>query len=458
MAKYQSVNPYTNEKFAEYDNPTATQIDEAINLAHALYKKWQHESPESRATILHQVADSLRKHEDEMAEMMTHEMGKMIHESKEEVEICISICEYYAEKGPEMLKPQPIESQLGRACYLKQATGVIMACEPWNFPLYQIIRVFAPNFIVGNPMLLKHAHNVPGSAALAAKIVKEGGAPEGSFINLYPTYDQLDDIIADPRISGVALTGSERGGSSVAANAGKNLKKSTMELGGNDPFIILDDADPELLKQVLCTARTYNGGQVCTSSKRIIVVKSRYDEVLHELKNVFSNLKPGDPMKDATTLPPMNSVSSRDKLTKQVKTAVDAGAKVFYQYPEIKSDGAFFSPVILTDIDKKNPAFDEEMFGPVAMVYKVEDEDEAIALANDSSYGLGSSIISSDVDHAQKLAAQIESGMTVINGTWITSGELPFGGVKNSGYGRELSDLGMMAFVNEHLVIDVSHK
>ena len=277
MSRYQSINPYTNEEFASYDNPTAKQIDDAINLAHALYKKWRHEAPETRARQLHKVADTLREHEDDLAKMMTLEMGKLLRESREEVELCASICDYYAKNGVKMLAPTPIESGLGNAYYLKQSTGVIMACEPWNFPLYQVIRVFAPNFIVGNPILLKHAHNVPGSAALTAKIIKRAGAPEGSLINLYPTYDQLGKIIADPRIQGVALTGSERGGSSVAEAAGKNLKKSTMELGGNDAFIVLDDADPQVLRNVLGDARTYNDGQVCTSSKRIIVEKSHYE-------------------------------------------------------------------------------------------------------------------------------------------------------------------------------------
>ncbi|WEV39581.1 NAD-dependent succinate-semialdehyde dehydrogenase [Lactobacillus sp. ESL0681] len=455
MAKYQSINPYTNETFANYSYSTNSQIDEAINLANALYHKWQHEQPQNRVEILHQIAKTLHEHESELAEIMTREMGKLIGEAKGEVELCVQICEYYANNGLKMLKPQKIDSALGNAYYLKQATGVIIACEPWNFPLYQVIRVFAPNFIVGNPVLLKHAHNVPGSAALTAKLIKQAGAPEGSLINLYPSYDQLDDIIADPRVQGVALTGSERGGASVAENAGKNLKKSTMELGGNDPFIVLADADKQVLQTTLHAARTYNAGQVCTSSKRIITVKSRYEEVLHELKSAFANLKTGDPLDPETTLAPLNSQDAKEKLTKQVERAIAAGAKVFYQYPEIDSDGAFFRPIILTDIDQNNPIFDEELFGPVAMVYQVEDEDEAIALANNSSYGLGSSIISSDIAHAQELAAQIETGMTVINGTWISSGELPFGGVKKSGYGRELSELGMMAFVNEHLVIDL---
>ncbi|NRO78254.1 Succinate semialdehyde dehydrogenase [NAD(P)+] Sad [Lactobacillus helveticus] len=319
MSKYQSINPYTNEEFASYNNPTSQQIDEAINLAHMLYKKWRHEDPSSRAELLHKIADAFREHEDELAKMMTLEMGKLLRESKEEVELCASICDYYAENGAAMLKPTPIKSKLGDAYYLKQSTGVIMACEPWNFPLYQVVRVFAPNFIVGNPVLLKHAHNVPGSAALIAKIIKRSGAPEGCLLNLYLSYDQLADVIADPRIQGVALTGSERGGSAVAEAAGKNLKKSTMELGGNDAFIVLDDADPQLLRNVLNDARTYNGGQVCTSSKRIIVEKSRYDEVLHELRNVFSELKAGDPLEADTTLPPMNSERAKEKLEKKFK-------------------------------------------------------------------------------------------------------------------------------------------
>ena len=318
LSKYQSINPYTNEEFASYNNPTFQQIDEAINLAHMLYKKWRHEDPSSRAELLHKIADAFREYEDELAKMMTLEMGKLLRESKEEVELCASICDYYAENGAAMLKPTPIKSKLGDAYYLKQSTGVIMACEPWNFPLYQVVRVFAPNFIVGNPVLLKHAHNVPGSAALIAKIIKRSGAPEGCLLNLYLSYDQLADVIADPRIQGVALTGSERGASAVAEAAGKNLKKSTMELGGNDAFIVLDDADPQLLRNVLNDARTYNGGQVCTSSKRIIVEKSRYDEVLHELRNVFSELKAGDPLEADTTLPPVNSERAKEKLEKQV--------------------------------------------------------------------------------------------------------------------------------------------
>lgn len=458
MSSYQSVNPYTGETFATYDNPTDKQIEEALALTHALYKKWRHEDPAGRAAQLAKIADNLRAHEDELATLMTKEMGKLISESKGEVELCASICDYYAENGVEMLKPQPLKTDLGDAYYLKQATGVIMACEPWNFPLYQVIRVFAPNFLVGNPVILKHAHNVPGSAALTQKLIHRGGADEGALINLYLSYDQIDKVISDPRVQGVALTGSERGGVAVAEAAGKNLKKSTMELGGNDAFIVLDDADSDQLKKALSDARTYNDGQVCTSSKRIIVEESKYDEVLQDMREILSGLKAGDPLDPATTIAPMNSERAKQKLQKQVDTAIADGAKVNYRFEDENAKGAFFNPIILTDITKDNPVFDTELFGPVVEIYKVKDDDEAIELANDSSYGLGSSVISSNHDHAAKVAAEIETGMTVINGRWITAGELPFGGVKKSGYGRELSDLGLMAFVNEHLVIDVTKK
>ncbi|MGO2723085.1 MAG: NAD-dependent succinate-semialdehyde dehydrogenase [Lactobacillus sp.] len=456
MSKYESINPYTNETFASFSNPTEDQIEDALNLADALYHKWQHETPQTRATQLEAISAGLAAHKEELAMMMTNEMGKLLSEAREEVDICVEICHYYAVNGPKLLEPTPLPTDLGHAYYLKQATGVILACEPWNFPLYQIIRVFAPNFVVGNPMILKHAHNVPSSAALTAKIIKQAGAPEGSLINLYLSYSQLEQVIADKRVQGVALTGSERGGTSVAQEAGKNLKKSTMELGGNDAFIVLDDADTTVLDNVLADARTYNAGQVCTSSKRMIVVESQYEHVLKILKHVFSQLVAGDPAAAGTSLAPLNSQEAKDKALKQVKSATEAGAKVYYQYPEIKHPGAFFRPTILTNITADNPMFDTEIFAPVAEVFCVKDEYEAIKLANQSNYGLGSSVISADIKHAETVAAKIETGMTVINGRWITAGEIPFGGVKRSGYGRELSPLGLMAFVNEHLVIDVT--
>ena len=453
MSKYESINPYTNQLIKSYPTATQEEIEQALETGEKLYLTWHSQLPATRSKLLHKIANNFQKHRKEMAKTMTLEMGKLYRESLEEVDLCINICNYYADKAPEMLEPTPLETDLGNAYYLKQSTGIIMACEPWNFPLYQVIRVFAPNFMVGNPIILKHAHNVPGSAQLIEEIIEEAGAPKGSLQNLFLSYDQIGDVIADKRVQGVAVTGSERGGSSVAEAAGKNIKKSTMELGGNDPFIVLADADSTVLKNVLSDARTYNCGQVCTSSKRIIVVESRYDEVMYILHHTFAGLKPGDPLDKDTSLAPMNSQRAADKLAEQVKKGIEHGAEVAYQYPEIKNSGTFFRPMILTNIDKKNPLFDEELF---AEVFKVKNEEEAIALANASSFGLGSSVISENRTHAQEVASEIETGMTVINGRWITAPELPFGGVKKSGYGRELSELGLMSFVNEHLVIDVS--
>lgn len=325
--------------------------------------------------------------------------------------------------------------------------------EPWNFPFYQIARVFAPNFIIGNPMILKDASNCPASAQAFADAVLEAGAPEGSLNNMFISYDQVAKAIADKRVSGVCLTGSERGGMSVAAEAGKSLKKTTMELGGNDAFIILDDADWELVREVAPQARLYNAGQVCTSSKRFIVMADKYDEFLEVLKDAFSAVRMGDPTDRTTTLAPLNSKSAKEKLEKQVELAVENGAKVYYGNEKVDLPGQFFMPTILTDITPDNPIFDQEMFGPVASVYKVNSEEEAIALANNSSYGLGNTVFG-EPEHAARVAAKIETGMSWINSGWASLPELPFGGVKNSGYGRELSELGFNAFVNEHLVFE----
>lgn len=410
MSKYESINPYTNQLIKSYPTATQEEIEQALETGEKLYLTWRNQLPATRSELLHEIANNFQKHREEMAKTMTLEMGKLYRESLEEVDLCVNICNYYADKAPELLKPTPLETDLGNAYYLKQSTGIIMACEPWNFPLYQVIRVFAPNFMVGNPIILKHAHNVPGSAQLTEEIIEKAGAPKGSLQNLFLSYDQIGDVIADKRVQGVAVTGSERGGSSVAEAAGKNIKKSTMELGGNDPFIVLADADSTVLKDVLSDARTYNCGQVCTSSKRIIVVESRYDEVMDILHHTFAGLEPGNPLDENTSLAPMNSQRAADKLAEQVKKGIEHGAEIAYQYPEIKSSGAFFRPMILTNIDKKNPLFDEELFGPVAEVFKVKNEEEAIALANNSSFGLGSSVISEIELMPKKLQVKLKQG------------------------------------------------
>ena len=452
---YKTINPYTNEVEKDFPNATDEELEAVLAKAHQLYLDWRNdsESLEDRKAILHRVADILRERRTEYATIMSHDMGKLIGEAEGEVDLCADICDYYADKADEFLKPRTLETDAGKAYYIKQSTGVLVAVEPWNFPFYQIARVFAPNFIIGNPMILKDASNCPASAQAFADAVLEAGAPEGSLNNMFISYDQVAKAIADKRVSGVCLTGSERGGMSVAAEAGKNLKKTTMELGGNDAFIILDDADWDLVKEVAPQARLYNAGQVCTSSKRFIVMADKYDEFLDVLKDAFSAVRMGDPTDRTTTLAPLNSKSAKEKLEKQVELAVENGAKVYYGNEKVDLPGQFFMPTILTDIIPDNPIFDQEMFGPVASVYKVNSEEEAIALANNSSYGLGNTVFG-EPEHAARVAAKIETGMSWINSGWASLPELPFGGVKNSGYGRELSELGFNAFVNEHLVFE----
>ena len=452
---YKTINPYTNEVEKEFPNATDEELEAVLAKAHQLYLDWRNdsESLEDRKAILHRVADILRERRTEYATTMSHDMGKLIGEAEGEVDLCADICDYYADKADEFLKPRTLETDAGKAYYIKQSTGVLVAVEPWNFPFYQIARVFAPNFIIGNPMILKDASNCPASAQAFADAVLEAGAPEGSLNNMFISYDQVAKAVADKRVSGVCLTGSERGGMSVAAEAGKSLKKTTMELGGNDAFIILDDADWELVREVAPQARLYNAGQVCTSSKRFIVMADKYDEFLEVLKDAFSAVRMGDPTDRTTTLAPLNSKSAKEKLEKQVELAVENGAKVYYGNEKVDLPGQFFMPTILTDITPDNPIFDQEMFGPVASVYKVNSEEEAIALANNSSYGLGNTVFG-EPEHAARVAAKIETGMSWINSGWASLPELPFGGVKNSGYGRELSELGFNAFVNEHLVFE----
>lgn len=451
---YKTIYPYTNEVLKEFDNHTDADLDNALATAHALYKKWRAEGGlEERKAILHNVAEVLRRDVDKYAEVMTKDMGKLFIEAKGEVELCADIADYFADKAEDFLQPYTFDSPNGDAYYIKQAVGVIFMVEPWNFPFYQIMRVFAPNFMIGNPTVLKHASICPASAQAFDDLVNEAGAPKGSFKNLFLSYGQVSQAIADPRVQGVALTGSERGGASIAAEAGANLKKSALELGGNDAFIILEDADFDLLNETIFFARLYNAGQVCTSSKRFIVVgEENYNKFVDMVVDKFKTAKWGDPMDPETTLAPLSSAAAKEEVLGQIQLALDNGARLVYGNEPIDHPGNFVMPTVITDITKENPIYNTEIFGPVASIYKVDSEEEAIALANDSSYGLGGTVFSSDPDRVNRVAAQIETGMTFVNNGWASHPEIPFGGIKNSGYGRELSHLGFDAFVNEHLV------
>ena len=452
---YRTVNPYTNKVEHEYQQTTDEEIEQTLTAAHALYLKWRNGGElAERKQIITRLGELLRERKHELATIMTHDMGKLIGESEGEVELCASFCDYYVERADQYLAPTPIYTESGNGYVLHQATGILMAVEPWNFPFYQIARVFIPNFLAGNPMVLKDASNCPTSAQAFADLVKEAGAPEGSLTNLFVSYDQVGAIIADKRVQGVCLTGSERGGQAVATEAAKDLKKSTMELGGNDAFIVLPDADVDELASIIYSARLYNAGQVCTSSKRFIIPDNLYDEFLERAKEIFSSVKMGDPMDPSTTLAPMNSEKAKRKLQKQVDLAIANGAKVVYGNQPVDLEGQFFMPTILTDISRDNPIFDQEMFGPVMSVYKYHDVQEAIDIANDSSYGLGNTVFGKNVSEARKVAAQIDTGMSWINSGWASLPELPFGGVKHSGYGRELAEQGLRSFINDHLVYE----
>lgn len=451
---YKTIYPYNNKVLKEYENASDEDLEQALSSGHQVYQQWRTEDPRSRGVVLQKVADLMKQKRTDLAKAMTYDMGKLLTESLGEVDLCIWIAEYYAEHGSYLLQPEPLDTKKGHGYYLKQATGVLVAVEPWNFPLYQVMRVFTPNYMVGNPIILKSASICPTSVQMFADLVQDAGAPKGAFTNLFIDYDQVARAIEDPRVAGVCLTGSERAGASVAQSAGKALKKSTLELGGNDAFIILADADWDELKQVVPQARLYNAGQVCTSSKRFIVMDSMYDQFLEILQTAFSQVKMGDPMDEATTLAPLSSKGAKEKLQSQVDAAIAGGAQVYYGNQPVDLPGQFFQPTILTDIAHDNPIFDQELFGPVASVYRVHDEAEAIALANDSSYGLGGTVFSSDLEHAKKVAAQVETGMSFINAGWSSTPDMPFGGVKNSGYGRELSALGIESFINYHLVLE----
>lgn len=451
---YQITNPYTNQVEKTYDNHNDAYVESALTKGHQLYKQWRKESVEKRAKILYKVSELFTEKADELAAIITRDMGKRISEAKGEVLVSAEIARYYAEKADTFMAPTAFESRMGNAQMVPRSIGILMAVEPWNFPIYQLMRVFAPNYIVGNPMVYKHASNTPGSAAAFEVLLKEAGVEEGACTNLFVDYSQVNKIIADKRVQGVALTGSERAGELIAAEAGKNLKRSSLELGGSDPFIVLDDANLDEVNKIIGQARLYNAGQVCTSSKRFIVTENNYEKVLAMLTEAFANAKTGDPFDESTTLAPLSSLKAKKDLVKQVEKALENGATLAYgDMAKNQGDDSFFHPVILTDITIDNPAYYEEFFGPVGQVYKVKDEQAAIALANDSNYGLSGIVFAGTYERGAEVAKQIETGAVFVNSYGGTLPELPFGGVKRSGYGRELGEPGIEAFMNKELVV-----
>ena len=452
---YQTTNPYTGETLKTFPDATDAQVAQALERGHAAFQQWRLQPVRERVTFLQKAADLLRARHTEYAKLLTTEMGKLLAEAEAEVELSAAILEYYVKHAEAELAPQPLPCEdpvVSEAQLVHEPLGIILAIEPWNFPYYQIARIMAPQLAAGNVILLKHASNVPQSAAAFEKLMQETGLPAGCFQNLYATRGQIETIINDPRVQGVALTGSEGAGALVAAQAGRALKKSTMELGGSDAFIVLDDADLDKAVKWAVFGRHWNGGQVCCSSKRIIVHESIHDEFVRRYTEGVAQLKAGDPMEASTTLAPLSSQQAADDVRRWIDEAVAHGATATVIGAEVPRQGAFVRPVLLTGVKPGNPVYHHEFFGPVSMIFKVKDEDEAIRLANDSPFGLGGSVFTQDIERGKRVAAQISTGMVYINHPTAVKADLPFGGIRRSGYGRELIGLGLKEFVNHKLV------
>lgn len=452
---YATTNPYTGITVKTFPDATDAEVASALDQADAAFQQWKATPISQRLAVLQKAADLLRANATEYAKLLTLEMGKLLAEAEAEVELSAAIFEYYVEHAEQQLAPEKLPSKdpaVTEAWLEHEPLGIILAIEPWNFPYYQIARIIAPQLAAGNVVVLKHASNVPQSAALFDKLMRDAGLPLGGFKNLYATRHQIETIINDPRVHGVALTGSEGAGAVVASQAGQALKKSTMELGGADAFIVLDDADIEKAAKWAVFGRHWNAGQVCCSSKRIIVLASVYDAFLEKYQAGVAALKAGDPLDSATTLAPLSSQGAADDVRKQVEAAVSHGAKATVIGAEVPKQGAFVRPVMLTDLRKDNPAYYWEFFGPVSLIFKAKDEAEAIAIANDSPFGLGGSVFTQNIDRGRKVAARISTGMVYINHPTAVKADLPFGGVRRSGYGRELIGLGLKEFVNHKLI------
>ena len=449
---YQSVNPYNGKLLKTFEELTDTQLETAIETASTCFKTWRGKTFAERAAVIAKAAAIMHSRVDEFARPVTLEMGKLIDEARGEVVLSADIIDYYAKNAERFLAPQRLKPSSGDADVESSPIGVLFGVEPWNFPYYQLARFAAPNLMAGNVVIVKHAGSVPQCAIAFEKLWLEAGAPAGAYTNLLISFDQVAKVIDDPRIKGVALTGSVEAGKIVAARAGKNLKKTTMELGGSDAFIVLEDADLEKTVKWAVWAKMNNTGQCCVAGKRFIVVEELADRFLDKFQTALAALKPGDPMDKATTLAPLSTEAALVKLLGQVNEAVAKGATVVMGGQRINRPGAFMQPTILTNIKPGNPAFREEFFGPVALFFRVKNEDEAVALANDSDFGLGGSVFTKDVERGKRVASRVETGMMFVNHPTWTLPDLPFGGIKNSGYGRELSSMGIQEFVNKKLV------
>ncbi|WP_349428460.1 NAD-dependent succinate-semialdehyde dehydrogenase [Microbacterium sp. LWS13-1.2] len=449
MTDYAVVNPATGETLATYPTITDEALEAAIAGADAAYRTWRDQPVAERAAGIRKVAELHRERRDDLAAIIVREMGKPLEAALGEVDFAADITEYYADHAEKITGDQPIDIDgEGTAVIRRTPLGVLLGIMPWNFPYYQVARFAAPNIVVGNTILLKHAPQCPESAAAIAAIYADAGL-EGVYTNIYATNDQAATVIADRRVQGVSVTGSERAGAAVAEIAGRNLKKVALELGGSDPFILLSTDDLDGAVEAAVAARLDNTGQSCNAAKRFIVVDGLYDAFLERFTAAMSGAKVGDPFADDTVLGPLSSLTAAERLAEQVDRAVAQGATLVTGGTR---DGAFYPGTVLADVTRDMDAYREEFFGPVGVVYKVADEDAAVALANDTSYGLGSYVFTTDEEQAKRVADRIDAGMVYVNVVLADEPGLPFGGVKRSGTSREMGLLAADEFVNKKLI------
>ena len=447
-----SLNPSTNQLIQTYASWDSSRLEQALEKTHNAQQAWAQTTFPQRAEVLRKAAMQLHAQRDHYATLITLEMGKPLREARAEVEKCTTVCDYYAQHGEEFMRAEPVATEAHKSYVAYYPLGVVLAVMPWNFPFWQAFRAAAPALMAGNALLLKHAPNVPQCALAIEAIFRECGLPEGVFASLMIEVEQVADVIVSPHVHAVTLTGSEAAGRKVAALAGQHLKKCVLELGGSDPFIVLHDADLELTVNMAMASRFNNCGQSCIAAKRFIVVPQIADEFLQKLKSRVAALRLGDPLIEATQIGPMARLDLLDELHRQVSDSIAQGAVAVTGCKPVEREGFFYQPSILDQVTTDTRAWHEELFGPVATVIRAANEADALRIANETRFGLGSSIWSRDIARAEQLAAHIQAGSTFINGMVKSDPRLPFGGVKASGYGRELSKLGMHEFVNAKTV------
>lgn len=447
-----TVNPFTNEVEKEFDVMSEQQVNQIIDNADNAFKGWRKTSFTDRATVIHKVAALMRERKEELGKLATIEMGKLLRESIYEVELSANIFDYFADNAETFLADHPLKTEKGEAFLSYEPIGVLLSVQPWNFPYYQITRSAASALMAGNTMVLKHASNVPQCAQIMEDIFLEAGLPKGVYNNIFIPGSQIERLVSNPKIAAVALTGSEAAGASIASAAGVNLKKSTLELGGSDPFIVLEDADLDRAVETAVYGRMWNAGQVCVSPKRIIVPASKRNEFLEKAKAIFAKLKVGNPLEADTDVAPLSSEKAAQDVADQIEKAVSQGAKVVFGGKRIDRPGAFLEPTILTEVTPEIDAYFEEIFGPVFVLYTYNDVDEAIELANATTFGLGGTVFGTDIEKAKNVARRLDTGMVYINHVTGIAPELPFGGTKRSGYGREQSPAAIYEFVNHKLI------